>query len=361
METSSMNRAGVFEAIPPVELNLPSRNDEWKMISFYTWNQLRRFGSDWQQQWVDLTLKRMAAWGFNTIGNWSDPALWAARRAPYVIPLSGWGMESGWFGMPDVYAPEWPKQVDESARRQCAPRRGDPWLMGYFVANEPSWPGREALAAEQMLQGPDTATKRELLAYLAQGDTPERRKAFLIRCFERELEVINAAIRRHDSNHLNLGIRFGGQPGEDALRAARVFDVFSLNIYSEVPDRARLDQIYAATGRPILIGEFHMGTPGRGMSAGLITVRDQAQRGVAYRHYVENAFAMPALIGAHWFQWTDEANTGRGDGENYNIGFIDVTDRPYQELVDAAKETHKRIFAVHSGSERSVGERAAAR
>ena len=62
--------------------------------------------------------------------------------------------------------------------------------------------------------------------------------------------------------------------------------------------RARLDRIYAVTGRPILIGEFHMGTPGRGMSAGLVTVRDQAQRGVAYRYYVENAFAMPALIGA---------------------------------------------------------------
>jgi hypothetical protein len=46
------------------------------------------------------------------------------------------------------------------------------------VANEPSWPGREALAAEQILKGPNAATKRELLAILAQGDTPERRKAF---------------------------------------------------------------------------------------------------------------------------------------------------------------------------------------
>jgi hypothetical protein len=104
-----------------------------------------------------------------------------------------------------------------------------------------------------------------------------------------------------------------------------------------------------------------MGTPGRGMSAGLVTVRDQAQRGVAYRYYVENAFAMPALIGAHWFQWVDEANTGRADGENYNIGFIDVTDRPYQELVDAAKQTHQRMFAVHSGSERPVEQRAVSR
>ncbi|MFL6353774.1 MAG: hypothetical protein ACJ74Z_18265 [Bryobacteraceae bacterium] len=362
METTTLNRRGIFEALPPAELNrLSSRGEDRQMVSFYTWNLLRRFGSNWQQQWVDSTLKRMAAWGFNTIANWSDPALWAAQRAPYVIPLEGWGMESGWFGMPDVYAPEWPKQVDEAARRQCSPRRFDPWLLGYFVANEPSWPGREALAADQILQGRDTATKRELLASLAQGDTPERRNAFLIRCFERELEVINAAIRKYDHNHLNLGIRFGGHPDDDVVRVARVFDVFSLNIYSDVPDRTRLDRIYAATGRPILIGEFHMGTPGRGMSAGLVTVRDQAQRGVAYRYYVENAFAMPALIGAHWFQWADEANTGRNDGENYNIGFIDVTDRPYQELIGAAKQAHRRLFAVHSGSERPVEQRAVSR
>jgi hypothetical protein len=37
------------------------------------------------------------------------------------------------------------------------------------------------------------------------------------------------------------------------------------------------------------------------------------------------------------------------DGENYNIGFVDVTDRPYAELVEAAKATHKRLLDVHSG------------
>jgi hypothetical protein len=36
------------------------------------------------------------------------------------------------------------------------------------------------------------------------------------------------------------------------------------------------------------------------------------------------------------------------DGENYNIGFVDVTDRPYPELVEAAKATHKRLLEVHS-------------
>jgi hypothetical protein len=78
-------------------------------------------------------------------------------------------------------------------------------------------------------------------------------------------------------------------------------------------------------------------------------VKDYAERGVAYRYYVEQAFAMPELIGTHWFQWADQMCTGRFDGENYNIGLVDVTDRPYAELVEDLKTTHKRLHDVHAG------------
>jgi hypothetical protein len=99
----------------------------------------------------------------------------------------------------------------------------------------------------------------------------------------------------------------------------------------------------------MLIGEFHFGTPGRGMSSGLCQVKDQYNRGVAYSYYVENGFAHPALIGTHWFQWTDEPSIGRMDGENYNIGLIDVTDRPYKELIQAITQTHKNLGKIHAG------------
>jgi hypothetical protein len=79
--------------------------------------------------------------------------------------------------------------------------------------------------------------------------------------------------------------------------------------------------------------------------------RDQKERGVAYSYYVENAAAMPAMIGAHWFQYVDEPSTGRMDGENYNIGFVDVTDRPYLELIEAVKSTNKKLFLIHSGKQ----------
>ena len=79
---------------------------------------------------------------------------------------------------------------------------------------------------------------------------------------------------------------------------------------------------------------------------------------MAYRYYVENAFALPEMIGTHWFQWADQPCTGRFDGENYNIGLVDVTDRPYKELTEALKTTHLRLYRVHLGQEKPFSRRA---
>jgi hypothetical protein len=251
--------------------------------------------------------------------------------------------------MPDVFSADFTNRVAAAAAEQCAPRKGDPWLLGYFVANEPPWPGRETEIVAAILEGPTNAIQREARAFLVAGDTRERRVEFVNRCVGVFFDTVNAAIRKSDPNHLNLGIRFGSTPSEAMLRASRGFDVFSMNSYGREVNVQRLEAANRITGKPVIIGEFHFGTPGRGLAAGLVQTANQEERGVAYRYYIENAAAHPALIGAHWFQWVDEPNTGRFDGENYNIGFIDVTDRPYAELVDAARATHARVLDVHSG------------
>jgi hypothetical protein len=223
-------------------------------------------------------------------------------------------------------------------------------MLGYFIGNEPSWPGREGQFVDLLLAAPASELQARARAHLAAGDTADRRKAFVLAAFRRYLDVINAAVRRHAPNHLHLGIRFGGDPHVEVLEAARGFDVFSTNIYRYTPPAATLDRISKLTERPMLIGEFHIGVPERGLAPGLVQAMNQEERGVAYRYYVEQAMAHPAMIGTHWFQWVDQPATGRNDGENYNIGLVDVTDRPYAELVAAAKTTHARLAAVHSGT-----------
>jgi hypothetical protein len=318
--------------------------------SFYTSNVALRHGAEPEAKWIDMALRRMESWGLNTVGNWSDTRLGEARKKAYVVTLRGWGMDTGYMGMPDVFSAGFPIIVDQAAAEQCAPHKNDPFVLGYFVANEPPWPGRESLVVDIILERPPSAIQREAKAFLANGDTPERRKQFIYRAFDKYLDVINAAIRRHDPNHLNLGLRFGsGVPPLEMLRASKAFDVYSMNVYSTSINPKSLEEIYSVTGRPIIVGEFHFGVPGHGLAAGLVQVRDQAERGAAYRYYVEQAAAFPAFIGSSWFQWVDQPSTGRMDGENYNIGLVDVTDRPYRELIEAMKMTHRRLQAVHGG------------
>jgi hypothetical protein len=349
MVTRTAGREDFFRKRPPAGLAPGLERAGDPGASFLTWNIFRRFGEAWRDHWVELTFRRMEAWGLNTVANWSDASLYDAGRKAYAVPLASWRTEVQYLGLPDVYSEEFVKTADDLARRQCAPRKDDPWLIGYFLANEPPFPQKALQTVELILAGPETATKAELVSWLGAGDTEERRKEFIARAFDRYIQVTSAAVRKHDPNHLNLGMRSGGRPTDAEIRAARAFDVYSVNIYDyEVPaDRVR--RISALTGKPIVIGEFHFGAPGRGLAASLVLVKDQRQRGQAYRWYVEQAIAMPELIGTHYFQWADQPCTGRFDGENYNIGLVDVTDRPYPELVEALAETHRRVRGVHSG------------
>lgn len=318
--------------------------------SFYTWNLYRRFGDEFRPKWAEFTTRRLAAWGFNTVHNWGAPSRTQPEpRVPYALMMRGWQMGRAIMGMPDVYAEDFVSRVEEAAASQLAQFCNDRYMLGYFIGNEPPWPGREGQLCDAILAGPDSGIKKRLQAHLAEGDSPERRTTFIIAAFQHYLDTINAAVRRHDTNHLNLGIRFGGNPHDDVVKAAHGFDVFSINIYRTAPDPATFDRIYALVPRPILIGEFHIGAPERGLAPGLVQAMNQEERGIAYRYYVEQCAAHPALVGTHWFQWLDQPATGRNDGENYNIGFVDVTDQPYAELVAAAKLTHGRLLDVHAG------------
>jgi agarase len=70
-----------------------------------------------------------------------------------------------------------------------------------------------------------------------------------------------------------------------------------------------------------------------------------------YQDYLRTVLDHPAFVGCHWFQYIDEPLTGRTyDGENYNIGFLTVTDAPYPEMVAAAKAAHGEAYARRFGA-----------
>jgi hypothetical protein len=351
--TRITGREDSFATHPP-PLRLPSsptsaaRGTGPGMISHYGANVLRRYGSDWPRAWATLTAKRFKAWGLNTAYGGAMNDILGAKppNQPYV---QGVRFQVGprIMGLPDVYGDTFGTEIDAQTAEQLAANKNDPYLLGTFIGNEPPWPGRESQFVDLVLAGDLVAMRAHFRAELAKGDTPERRRDLVLAAFARYLDTINAAVKKHDPNHLNLGIRFGGAPPAYVVALAKDFDVYSLNKYRWEPPVDAIREVHALLGKPLLLGEFHFGVAGRGLAPGLVMAMNQAERAQAYRFYVEHAAAHPEVIGTHWFQWIDQPATGRSDGENYNIGWVDVTDRPYEDLIAAAKVTHARLLDLH--------------
>jgi hypothetical protein len=69
-------------------------------------------------------------------------------------------------------------------------------------------------------------------------------------------------------------------------------------------------------------------------SGGFPVVQTQKERAAAVKKYLAELSSRPFVIGAHWFQYYDEPTFGRKDGENYNMGLVDIYGKPYDELID---------------------------
>ena len=281
--TRITGRETYFAGEPPADLPAAASGRRPGPGDFYGWNLARRYGANWDIQASQMTLRRTEAWGLNT----GRSGLSKEKPVPYAAMLRAPQTAPVYMGMPDVYSEEFARSAESLAASQMPSIKDDPYVLGYFIGNEPAWPGRETELVDMILKGKETETQRKLKAFLAGGDTPARRKEFVLAAFEHQLQVTNQAARKYDPNHLNLGIRFGSLPPDDVIRMGRFFDVYSHNIYEYAPDRAWVAKLYKLTGKPLLIGEFHFGTPTRGQAAALMQVANEKERGIAYRYYVE--------------------------------------------------------------------------
>ena len=351
-------------------------------INYLGTNFRRVFGDDWYDAWTEIVLGQLKDWGFNTMANWSDWEIASDASIPYVRPLTlqlG-NVEMIYRDFPDVYHPDF-HEAAESFAQQLENTVGDAALIGYFMGNEPHWTFAKEPPAAGMLYNTETCeTRREFAAFLDRrygGQSGLSRawgtnvtldaishgawqevlpkeaetdiKDFSAIMVDRFYRVLSEACRRVDADHLNLGTRYPGMPREWEMAGMRHVDVFSINCYQE-----RIDERYASiTERlniPVMIGEWHFGALDVGLPGpGLMHVQDQAARGDAYRVYLEDAIKRPWCVGAHYFTLYDESALGRFDGENYNIGFLDVCNRPYEALCTAAKRSHEQMYEVARG------------
>ena len=170
------------------------------------------------------------------------------------------------------------------------------------------------------------------------------------------IRIPSEAIHAVDPDHLNLGIRYAWLSSKELAAGSEYTDVFSFNCYSMDPTPA-IESFSRLVGKPVMIGEFHFGALDRGLDAtGIRGVTSQRERGRAYRYYMQHAAAHPMCLGAHYFTLNDQAYLGRFDGENYQIGIVDVTQRPYEDFEEGIIETHREIYDIAEGKRHADAE-----
>ena len=344
--------------------------------------KLRRFPyRDWNETnypnrlaWESETLARLKDWGFNTLTGKPDESLlhrgfahthtldFGKRLCGKDRPSEDWIAQgrTPCHYFPNVFSTNFVRECEEWAARECAPRRDDRDLVGYFLDNELAWWGTAPVdrrgSAEAMY---DTALS------LPEGHSARRaaeafagtKAEFLALVAERYFAVTCAAVRKADPNHLVLGARFpgfGGAADPVWIVAGRHCDIISFNLYPWIDFEARkiwvwntdrrelgptFDRYQALAGKPFLITEWSFigldaGLPCRkGMGQRFAT---QTERAKAIRTMCRFFDRKPYVVGDDYFMWVDEPKLGIGKefGEDSNYGLVSDSGVPWAEVVE---------------------------
>ena len=403
--TPVMHRENYFEYLPSKDSPHADfyKMEEWatrgyykdhlpfNSYNFYRLNLLRKYSQDWQDSFNQMVHKRLRNWGMNTIGNWSSKQAALLGKTPYVRIIETYaaqmieGSHGVWGKFPDPFAPSFRQTIKD---RFATPLRAgfetedgtmdDPWCIGYFFDNELNWGNDTSLSLATLASPPAQPAKIAFIeflkdrykiiddlnkvwntshasfdALLQHQSPPDVKKAekdlkeFYSVIAEEYFKVSREVVREIAPNQLYLGCRFASWNDRAIKACAKYSDVVTFNLYYYSLENFQLPE---GVDVPIITGEFHFGALDRGLfNGGLKIAKDQDHRAQLYKEYLKSALAHPNFVGTHWFQYADQAATGRFDGENYQIGFVDICDTPYKEMIEASRQIGDNMYEYRYG------------
>lgn len=393
--TRVTGREQKFEFIPPYQGDYKRAFIGKDNFSYYIANKYRKIGvlptdhSIYQE-----AVTRLEKWGFNGAGGYSPEKYGEEGKFPYVrmLPMSSMGFAKlDGISIFDIFAPDAEAKIDNALSKLLTPHKEDPMLIGYFIDNEYDF--HKFYSHVPKLKASSAAIKGKLVRTLREkyqtvdafneswrtdfDSFEEMNEAELPlktspawrdmdEFFEYYLDTffgtVSRVYRKYDPNHLLLGDRwittsFHNKKFRIPLAEVegKYVDVISINYYTYKLEPDLLEEVHTKSGgKPILFGEFGYGTGEQGLKPLLPnSAANQFQRGMRYRNYVEGVASLPYVVGAHVFNYVDQAGLGRywqGEwGERYNSGLVNVADRPYKDYLKGVMDTNYDIYKVILG------------
>ena len=361
-------------------------------FDFGSKNLERKFGKWDVQTMAKHTHNRSKHWGFNTQGAWSAQWSMIHSQIPFTIYISAIaGMELdtkgklyGYWSKPrDYFDPNFEKEANK--RLSWIKKLVSEYMLGVFVDNELPWQTEELLLPKGIITTPATQPAKIKMAELfkakyttienlnkawnakytswenfleerdfvpstkqSDADLIEFEKAFYARYFQ----VCRDAVKKQlGEDVLYLGCRFAWVNKLLPIVASNYCDVVSYNFYRS--SVATIELPKGSQDKPIIVGEYHFGSSDRGIiGGGLGPRKNRFEVAKSYTEYTLSAIENPAIVGAHWFQYIDQLTTGRSDGENYAIGFVDICDTPDYLKVKAMRKIAEHMYKVRLSGQR---------
>ncbi len=340
-------------------------------FDFLGLNRYRKYGSNWTEHTRKLNHRRMRSWGLNTLAAWTEEQTYLMRKNPYTVIIHPWS---------DRITNRTPDPFDESFRanlrsvleNQSEITGSDPWCIGYFIDNEIEWLCPKDMLSQVLTSDRGLNAKKVLVedlrkkhgtieklneAWAAEfssfqailensepidiAKASEDASAFYEKLLETYYRICKEEMQRTVPDKLYLGSRFHKHNDYILAAADKYCDVVSYNPYYFCMEHFSLPSV----DKPIMSTEFHFGALDRGMlSTGLKGASDQEDRAYLLKRYMTTAQENPNIVGAHWFTFNSQATTGRGDGENYQIGLVDICDTPYPETIETLRKVGSSMY-----------------
>ncbi|MCZ8523162.1 MULTISPECIES: CBM96 family carbohydrate-binding protein [Paenibacillus] len=363
-------------------------------FSYYLANKYRKTGRiPSSVSFYTEAVDRLKKWGFNGAGAWTPLQVVRGQAFPYTAMLPMSGLPAGkleGLALFDIFAAGAEEQMEKAFAASLPALKDDPMLIGYFIDNEYDY--HKFYTSVPKLKG-GTAMKRKLVDMLRDqygtvdafnqvwqtnygafedlydaelnvrpGQPYKDMDAFFRLYLDTFYGTVSRLFRQYDGNHLLLGDRWITMTAANtrvrgllAEASGKYLDAISINHYSAKLDKDMLSDVHTKSGgKAILLSEFSFGTAEQGLKPIVPgSASSQHERQLRYRSYVEEAASLGYVVGAHWFDYVDQAPTGRYwegyGGERYNSGLVNVADRPYKELLEGIMATHRNIYNVLMG------------